>query len=290
MFACRARRKRGTSDHAGIRRMTERDRMIIAAVALHGAASRAQLMELGYFTSVSRANRRLRMLSDDNFLRRTYVATGPNRSETVYILGTAGSHIVSEGCDLDPIELKRQTNRVPARMFLEHHLLVLSVRLLAERLTGGVRLAQFLTEPECRHEYKVVARSRTDRRLIKPDAVALFDRAGEQLPVFIEVDRGHVSLPQMSGMFERYGRYWTDGAFTDAYGNAADTPFTVAVITTAGPRRINHLRNLAKRVPVPVRFAKYEELRARGFLGNLWVGAKDGQVGSLWDDPREVPG
>jgi hypothetical protein len=267
-----------------VRRVTERDREIIATVALHGAASRAQLMDLGHFSSPSRANRRLRLLWEAKYLRRAFIATGPHQNETIYVLGPAGATIAAEDCNLELVQLKRQASRAPERMYLEHHLLVLSVRLQAREVSGNVRLVDFLSEPECRHEYVVVSGSRKARRLIKPDAVAIFERAGEQLPVFIEVDRGHVSLPQMSGVFERYGHYWADGAFAAAdYGNT-DIPFTVAVITTAGPRRIYHLMQLAKRVPVLVRFANFADVRSNGLLGAMWFRANDGEPGGLWDD------
>lgn len=128
----------------GARLITSRDRSVIALVALHGAASRKQLMELGHFTSVSRANRRLRLLCQSKFLRPTFIAIGPRQSETIYVLGPAGSTIAAEDCDLDLFELKRHSRRDPQRMYLEHHLGVLDVRLQAERLQGSMRLAKFL--------------------------------------------------------------------------------------------------------------------------------------------------
>lgn len=274
----------------GARRITHRDRSIIAVVAQHGAASRDQLMALGLFTSVSRANRRLRLLCDARFLRRTYLATGPNRTETIYVLGQAGSSVAVEESDLDPTEMKRQGQRMPERTYLEHHLLGLSVRLDAERVTGGVRLVEFRSEPECRHEYEVANGARSQRRLIKPDAYALFARDGELLPTFIEVDRGHVSLPQMASMFARYGDYLKDGAFTDAYGYTTGTLFTVAVITTAGRRRIDHLRRIARRKSLPVRFTTYRELQAHGFNAAIWLCPNTEQAGFLWDGSCEASG
>ncbi len=268
----------------GARRVTKRDRQIISTVALHGAASRAQVMALGHFSSVSRANRRLRLLCGAKFLRRTYIATGPYLTEAIYVLGPAGASIAVEECDLDPTEMKRQGQRVPERMYLEHHLLGLSVRLLAARVGGGVQLVHFLSEPECRHEYEV----KSNRRLIKPDAYALFERAGKLHPTFIEVDRGHVSLSQMSGVFTRYRDYLTDGAFTDAY--ELNGPFTVAVVTTSGLRRIDHLRRLAGRKSLVVKFTTYRELQAQGFSSTIWLSAHHCQRGTLWDEPQGASG
>ncbi len=285
-----SRESRSSPNSEGARRITQRDREIIADVALYGTASRSQLMELGHFSSISRANRRLRLLCEAKYLRRTFIATGPHQNETIYILGPAGAAIAAEECNLDLKELKRQASRTPQRMYLEHHLLVLSVRLQAREPWGNARLADFLAEPECRHDYEVVADTRRTRRLIKPDSVAIFDLDGKQFPVFIEVDRGHVSLPQMSGAFERYGRYWTDGAFANAYDADSEIPFTVAVITTAGPRRISHLRQLTKSVPVPIKFANYSDVRSKGFLAATWYRADDGKPGSLWDDPGGMQG
>jgi hypothetical protein len=257
-------------------RITERDRAIIADVARYGAASRRHLMALGHFGSTSRANRRLRVLTERKYLRRTHVATGPNQNATIYLIGPAGTSIAVEDLCLDPIELKRQGQRSPERMYLEHHLGILSLCLTARRDAGDVRLRSFLAEPECRHEYEVVDRSRTVKRLVKPDAMALFDYGDILLPVFIEFDRGNTSLPQMSGLFSRYSAYWTDTAFQRAYD--IDTPFTVAVVTTAGHRRIDHLLRLTAKSVVPVKLTTLSQVEAEGFHARIWRSAQTDEV------------
>jgi len=226
-------------------------------------------MELGHFGSVSRANRRLRSLADERFLRRAYVAAGPHQNATVYLIGPAGVEYAVEDCCLDPLELKRQSLRQRERMYLEHHLGVLSLRLVAERVAGGVQLVRFLAEPECRHEYQVVGSGKPVRRLIKPDAFALFKDNDGLLPVFIEFDRGNASLPQMARMFRRYCSYWTDTAFQAAY--SIQTPFAVAVVTTAGQRRIDHLVGLTKQTSVPFIFSTFPQVETEGLDSSIWL-------------------
>jgi hypothetical protein len=159
-------------------------------------------------------------------------------------------------------------------MFLEHHLGVVSLRLKAEQVAGSLRLVRFLAEPECRHEYRVELCGKRVRRLIKPDAFALFEDRLGPLPTFIEFDRGTASLSQMTKMFARYRSYWAETAFQSAY--CIETPFTVAVITTAGQRRIDHLAKLSQTTRTPVIFTTFEQVSARGFAAPIWQ-STDGQ-------------
>lgn len=262
-------------------RITQRDRAIISDVARFGAASRAQLMELGHFRSVSRANRRLRLLTERKYVRRTFCATGACQAATVYVIGPEGTSVAVEDYCLDPVELRRQGHRMPERMYLEHHLGVLSLCLNARRTSEGIRLRTFLSEPECRHEYQVMDRGRTFKRLMKPDAMALFECGDRSLPVFFEFDRGHTSLPQMAALFGRYNSYWTDTAFQTAYG--LEEPFTVAVVTTAGNRRIDHLVGLIGKSSVSVKFTTVGLLVEHGVDSDIWRSAETAAPTCLWE-------
>ncbi len=86
----------------------------------------------------------------------------------------------------------------------------------------------------------------------------------------------------MAGVFERYAYYWTDGAFQGAY--LSERPFTVAVITTAGQRRIDHLKGLVQRSPVPIRLTTFDAVRQHGVLGPVWQSLGGEQCHGLWDD------
>lgn len=261
-------RNRSLPDGSVRCRLTNRDREVIAIIALHGCASRSQLMALGHFGSVSRANRRLRRLFDKKYLRRTQVAVGPCSLETIYLLGPAAVPIAAELAVLDRLELARHSRRQPERAYLEHQLGILAVRISMLDVPDGIQIVQFLTEPECRHEYEVVSRGkRTLRRIIKPDAYFEIRRNRRRWAFFLEFDRGHCSLPQMRGVFERYESYATDGAFHGAYGKDG---FGVLVVTTAGDRRITHLATLAKDCDPPVCFAKFADVLSSGFFAKIW--------------------
>ncbi|MDQ2987312.1 MAG: replication-relaxation family protein [Armatimonadota bacterium] len=260
-------------------KLTDRDGELIETVALHGAASRRQLMARGYFKSVSRANRRLRQLFDCNYLRRTHVASGPYCLETVYLLGPKGVAVVAESAITNRVELSRHSQRPPQRTFLEHHLGVLSLRIALELTPAGTHLKEFLTEPECRHEYEIVKGMRRIKRVIKPDGFAAVKFREHHYFFFIEYDRGNCSLPQMRGVFERYAAYKREGAFQSVYNE--DT-FDVLVVTTAGNRRIDHLVAVAKSCGINVRFATMEDINAVGFYGPVWVDYLRGTKGRLF--------
>lgn len=280
-------RSRIIPDHSANCRLTQRDRHVIALVALHGVASGSQLQRFGHFRSTSRRNRCLRRMFDAKYLRRTFVACGPYAAEAIYVLGPHGASVAAEQTGLDLTELRRQACRHPARMYLEHHLAVLDVRLSIMKPPPGVLVHDFATEPECRHEYELVRGPKRMRALIKPDGFVMVERLGAIRSAFLEVDRGHVSLPQMKGVFERYNAYLRDGVFRSTYNLAS--PFEVLVITTAGNRRIGHLSALAKGLQVRVRFALLDDLADLGFYGQVWRAAPSGPVHGFFDTPiKEV--
>jgi hypothetical protein len=269
-------RSRTEPDATRPMRLTARDRSLITMVALHGAASGRQLVALGRFGSVCRANRRLRLLFDGGYLRRTFVAAGAYAAETIYLLGSAGASVAAEETCLDYTELQRQGRRQPERMFLEHHLAVLAVRLAAEDIPLNAVLLEYRSETECRHEYTL----RGERVLIKPDGFLLVEQANQAFAFFVEVDRGTVSLPQMRELFGRYRRYGSDGAFGAAY----DLPsFEVLVVTSAGDRRIAHLADLAHKARLPVRLATFDDLHRCGLYGRIWRTDEGKEKGLLWE-------
>lgn len=277
-------RKRSLRDPLATGRLTERDRHLVQVVALSGAASRSQIMGLGFFESVSRANRRLRYLFDARYLRRTQLATGANSLETVYVLGPNGVPIVAELAAMERAELLRHASRQPERSYLEHHLGVLSLRLMVNRPSvEGLRPIQFLTEPECRHEYRIVRGSKSIRRLIKPDAYVEIGSGQASSHFFLEFDRGNCSIRQMKGVFDRYGCYARDGAFGSVYGHGS---FEVLVVTTAGKRRIAHLAAVARDCGVAVRFATMQDVRTTGFYSPIWQCDSEEPSSSLIESPE----
>ncbi len=277
-------RCRSRQDHSVIVKLTDRDRGLIKTVAFHGAASRGQLMALGYFKSVSRANRRLRQLFDCNYLRRTQVASGPYSLETVYLLGPKGVSIVAESAITNRLELSRHAQRPPQRSYLDHHLGVLSLRIAMQLTPHGTRLNEFLTEPECRHEYEIVKGSRKIKRIIKPDGFADIQFFKRRSVFFIEFDRGNCSIPQMRGVFEHYAAYMREGAFQSVY---KENMFEVLVVTTAGKRRIDHLVAVAKSCGINVRFATMEDINAIGCYGPVWVDCLKGTKRQLFQVVNE---
>lgn len=263
-------------------RLTPRDRDVIRLVALHGAATRNQLIGLGFFASVSRANRRLKHLFDTKHLRRAYIAAGANSVETVYVLGPMGVPIAAELAVIEKLELERQSRRQPERAYLEHQIGILAVRISMLNGLHCLDVVEFLTEPECRHEYLISKAKQVSKRLIKPDAFFEVRSEHQRGLFFLEFDRGHCSLPQMRGVFERYGAYARDGAFRSAY---LEDDFDVLVVTTAGKGRIAHLANVAKNCGVEVRFAKFADVRSQGFFAQIWQASAEDSLSPLMDAP-----
>lgn len=259
-------RNRVEADASRPVRLTERDLQLIESVALASVVTRRQIMELGFFSSISRGNRRLRCLFDGGYLRRTFLACDAYAAEAAYLLGPAGAPIVAERTGLDFADIRRQAQRLPARTFLEHHIAMVEVRLAieADAAKRGYEVVAHYWESECRHEYTL---GKGQRRLVKPDGFFLVQPGNRSLAAFIEVDRGCVSRDQLAKTFRRYRDYLSDGAFTACYGQ--DT-FDVLVVTTVGKRRIDNLLRLTRAGSPAIRLAAMTDIGQHGFFGAVW--------------------
>lgn len=258
-------RNRLKADGGRLVRLTERDLQLIESVALAGVATRRQIMELGFFSSVSRGNRRLRCLFDGGYLRRTFLSTGAYAAEAAYLLGPAGAPLLADRCGMDIVDVRKQAQRQPARMYLDHHLAMVEVRLAieADAAKRGIEVVAHYWEGECRHEYTLSSQ----RRIVKPDGFFLVRTGDRSLVAFLEVDRGCVSRDQLAKTFRRYRDYLTDGAFTACYGQDS---FEVLLVTTVGRRRIDNLLRLTRAGSPAVRFATLADVERLGFFGPIW--------------------
>lgn len=208
-------------------KLTERDIRLIKDIALSHVLSRDQIIRLGYFTSISRTNRRLKVLVDQGFVR---VHSTPFFGQNLYWVGPAALSLVS---DRIRSVLK---GRVGTPRFLQHSLVVTEVR-LALLAQGG---------DGWRFEAQLWSRFKYGGRQfeIRPDGYLLI----HDQPAFIEVDRGLVS-PQKFG--EKLRAY---SAFAQQNG-----PVRLWVVTTTS-RRIASLTPSSNLPLVSVQFVSFAEL------------------------------
>jgi hypothetical protein len=216
--------------------ITDRDLRLIRDIALSHVLSRDQVLGLGYFGSVSRANRRLRSLCEVGFLRSLAI---PFEHQRLYVAGSKAAAVVGERIAL------LLENRASSPRFLQHAHAVTDVRMALQKLSqGGWRFEQ-----QIRDAYSWAGRPWE----LRPDGLFMTCNCVK----FVEVDLGHVSLLKFSRKLRSYAGYVASGRFRDVYGeNEAET-----LVVTTGQLRRNHL---AKDSPAPkgivYRFQTFEEL------------------------------
>lgn len=196
-------------------RLTPRDLHLIRDIGLSHLLSRDQVIELGYFTSVTRANSRLRTLVAGNFITRL---STPFFGQFLYGAGPLAEEVAGER--IAPLLV----NRAGSPRFVQHALSVTNVRLALLRRGGSAwRFEQQLWRD---------VRGQT----LKPDGLVLT----KHLPAFVEVDLGHVAPKKFKDKLTAYKALARAETCNSLYGFEQ---FRLLVVTT-GTRRSRHLSSL----------------------------------------------
>lgn len=208
-------------------RLTSRDQKLVRDIALSHVLSRDQIIALGYFTSVTRANTRLRELRSQGLV--SELAT-PLFGQFLYSAGSRASEIVGER--VAPILLGRSSSP----RFIQHALSLTNVRL--SLLAKGATAWRF--EQQCKvtfsHAGKVLE--------LKPDGIAL-TKSGI---ILVEVDLGHVAPAKFREKLRSFEAFALSGECQRLW--KVDS-FSVLTVTTGRLRA----RRLTKLVPENSPFA-----------------------------------
>lgn len=195
-------------------RLTQRDLQVMEDVAKSHALLRGHLLKLGYFTSVTRLNTRMRELVGLGLVRRLET---PFFNESLYIVSPKWGELLSP-------ELAGLIKSRPASpRFLRHCLAVSDMRIALTKRSGG----KWLFEHEL---WRTV-----DGNQVRPDGAIV----GKSL-VLIEVDLGNVSLPKFKQKLFGYQTLASSGQCQRLYGHK---DFRLLVVTS-GKRRARHLSRL----------------------------------------------
>ena len=257
-------------------RLEERDRSLLCDLFWQRAMSRGQLQRL-YFSSLVRANARLRLLFDHGFVERYFLPAAPYGAQAVYTLGKAAVPTVARALELEEDEVRRGCRFSGTPTFLEHTLSVVEVRLSFHEACAqdlDLELERWVPEPLCRHEYEVAPPGGLGawrREVFKPDGFLRLHRAstGEEWSFFLEADLGHTSARQFVGKMAMHQKYLGQGLFGEIYGGEE---FRTLVVTT-GARRIGNLLALCREMESNLfRFTTFEWLEKSGPLAAIWYG------------------
>lgn len=196
-------------------KLTRRDIGVVRDIALSHVLSRDQILNLGYFGSVTRVNTRLRQLDSIGLIARLQT---PFFGQSLYMATKRAAEVVGEA--ISPLI----EGRASSPRFIQHALQVTNVRLaLMKKGEGAWRFEQQLWRKL----------SDIDGREVRPDGLFL---AGS--PIFIEVDMGHAGLPRFKEKLLGYHALATSDQCESLYGFAN---FRLLTVTT-GQLRASHLR------------------------------------------------
>lgn len=195
-------------------KLTARDHAVLRDLAYSHVLSRDHLLSLGYFSSVTRANTRLRALRAEGLVR---TLDTPFFAQSLHAVGR-------KAAVLFPTELARLVqNRAPSPRFLRHALAVTDVRTaLTKRSGAGWKFEQELWR-------------KVDGEEVRPDGLVL-----SPVPVFVEVDLGHVSSGKFASKLASYRTLAASTACQRLYGFPR---FRLLVVTT-GRSRADRLTRL----------------------------------------------
>ncbi len=198
--------------------LTSRDISLVRDIGLSHLLSRDQIIRLGYFTSVTRANTRLRELAALDFVKRLDT---PFLGQSLYMAGATAHELVGENI------ARLLENRTGSPRFVRHALSVASVRIAL--LSQGAKEWRFEQQL-----WRTISGSTPTE--VRPDGLVYTSK----LPMFLEVDLGHVSPAKFTEKLKSYDLLISSGICPKLYGFDS---FRLLTITT-GPLRARHLRRL----------------------------------------------
>lgn len=184
------------------RRLTDRDRAIVRAVARLGVLTSEQIDAM-FFDSIKRAQKRLVALHRMGLLDRFQPYRPAGAASFHYVLGRDGAALVAaeDGDDPEAAVRRRRTGRglaLARTQRLAHHVGTnwFHAGLVADaRRSPGAELEDWMTEPEC---------TRWSEGIVRPDAWGRWREGGHAVEFFVEWDRGTEPLRRLVAKLAGY--------------------------------------------------------------------------------------
>ena len=216
--------------------LTDRDYRLIRDIALSHLLSRDQMIALGYFSSHTRVNTRLRMLVAEGLIKRLDT---PFFTQSLYSVTPLAAEVLGERVGAIV------SGRTGSPRFIQHALCITNSRL--ELVKRGAKQWRF--EQQLRRSFTYSGK----KYEIRPDGLAVM---AEDKFLLVEIDLGHVA-PQKFG--EKLGAY--DAFIVCGLCESIWKVKTFRVLTlTTGERRARKLDSLTPSDAKFVHFTKtFEE-------------------------------
>jgi hypothetical protein len=240
----------------------ERDRHLLAELAIMRVVDREQAKRVAGFNSTTRANCRLLALTRAGLLRRFFQGTVGGARKALYALSPKGAELAAV-----PYRGPRRRNdeTLITDFFVMHQLRVNEVYITLKYAPIPVPHTAF-TRWVAFHEPLDPSVS-----LIPDGYVALTSPSGT-LAAFVEVDLGHESRSVWRGKVQAYLKYAVSGRFTEEF---RERQFRVLVIADS-PRRIASLRVATASITEKIFwFSTFGAIGGDGFWSPIWQRPKN---------------
>ncbi len=216
-------------------KLTARDIQVVKDIALSHVLTRDHIIELGYFSSITRANTRLRGLIACGLIQRLPT---PFFGQSIYCPGKRAPHVVGE--KIAPL-IRR---RAESPRFLQHAMCVTNVRLaLVKRGSTGWRFEQQATA-------SFASKQKWDE--VRPDGLSLTPSG----LVAVEVDLGHVPTQKLKQKLHSYQTFARTGTCRDHW--QAET-FSLLFVTNSDTRA-HRIRRLVQAFDIDIVVRTFDAL------------------------------
>jgi DNA-binding HxlR family transcriptional regulator len=238
--------------------LTDRDRVILECCRRFRLLQRDQIMALGSFGSLTRANTRLKALVSVGILSRKQIPVYPGHgsAQALYHLGRGAASVMFGETDWLASHV-RQASRWDLRQ-VEHVLAANQVLVdfhSALHSRTGVQLLSFQTEPELRQIFCDLA--------LVPDGWVSWIEGGVRFNCFVEVDLGTEGLIQWREKVLAYLRYAESGQHQERFGFRG---FRVVVLAESRVR----LENLRRASEHAGRLFLFSPIGTTNVLDAVW--------------------
>lgn len=248
--------------------LQERDRTLLAELAVMRVVDRELAKIVAGFSSTTRANARLLALTQAGYLKRHFVGTIFGGRKAIYRLSRKGLTI---GNTANPEGAVNAGKTSYSELFLEHQLRINQVYVRVKH--------QSIPLTDCRfHRWISFTRPVSKASPIIPDGYFEIEHESVIKALFLEVDLGTEALRIWQKKIEAYLKFAVAGEFKKLSGL---TQFKVLVIASS-ERRSESIRHLAAKFTDKIfRFTSFETINREGFWSAIWQKPVAGQKESL---------
>ena len=252
----------------------ERDRQLLAELAVMRVVDREQARITGGFHSVTRINTRLLTLYRAGLLRRFFLGANAGNKKALYALSTKGAALLGV-----PHRGPRRPNDalLVADFFVLHQLAINDVYVALKRAaadSGAVMRWRAFQEPV------------TNGLRLIPDGYFELKTTDCTIAAFVEVDLGHERLAVWKGKISNYIQLAVSGEYERMF---AQKQFRVLVVLNSG-RRLRSVRKAVKAFTQKIFwFTTVDAIHTAGPLAAMWVRPQGDETHTLLETNVSTP-